>query len=250
MEALTVRLQEASEQLCELKTRLVNVREAAAASKARSDCQVDKRDRDATIGALELQDASRTKLEAVKAKLTCFSHVGSAPAEPHREREFMGDTRAEDRAVGTDIVLTLSRLQSVLSAGISRSGAIQLSGSDGSDAECHQWKSRPPDRSENLARGCKEVRGTEESPQLDADIDANAMARSSSRSLRIAKLLLQDQGHGEEHGMWGTQGGPNSKRNTVGGVHGRHPREGHQQGKECSLARVFTGSSHPHRSLD
>ena len=52
VEALTVRLQEAGEQLCELKTRLVNVREAAAASKARSDCQVDKRDRDATIGAL------------------------------------------------------------------------------------------------------------------------------------------------------------------------------------------------------
>jgi len=113
VEALTVRLQEAGEQLCELKTRLVNVRETAAASKARSDCQVDKRDRDATIGALELQDASRmTELEAVKAELTCFSHVGSAPAEPHREREFMGNTRAEDRAVGADIVLTLSRLQS------------------------------------------------------------------------------------------------------------------------------------------
>ena len=53
-----------------------------------------------------------TELEAVKAELTCFSHVGSAPAEPHREREFMGDTRAEDRAVGADIVLTLSRLLS------------------------------------------------------------------------------------------------------------------------------------------
>ncbi len=40
VEALQIRLQEAGEQLCELKTRLVGVREAAAASKARSDCQV------------------------------------------------------------------------------------------------------------------------------------------------------------------------------------------------------------------
>jgi len=40
VEALQIRLQEAGEQLCELKTRLVGVRKAAAASKARSDCQV------------------------------------------------------------------------------------------------------------------------------------------------------------------------------------------------------------------
>jgi regulator of protease activity HflC (stomatin/prohibitin superfamily) len=40
VEALTVRLQEAGEQLCEVKTRLVNVKEAAAANKARGDRQV------------------------------------------------------------------------------------------------------------------------------------------------------------------------------------------------------------------
>jgi hypothetical protein len=40
VEALTVRLQEANEQGCELKTRLIGVKEAAVASKARSDTGV------------------------------------------------------------------------------------------------------------------------------------------------------------------------------------------------------------------
>jgi len=50
----------------------------------------------------------------------------------------------------------------VLPAWISRSGAIHHSGFDGSDAECHQWNSRPPDRGENHSRGGKEVRDPEE----------------------------------------------------------------------------------------
>jgi hypothetical protein len=40
VEALTVRLQEANEQVCELKTRMIGVKEAAVANKARSDRQV------------------------------------------------------------------------------------------------------------------------------------------------------------------------------------------------------------------
>jgi len=40
-------------------------------------------------------------------------YVGSAlQVETRREREFMGDTRGEDRAVGAGIMLTPSRLQS------------------------------------------------------------------------------------------------------------------------------------------
>ena len=118
----------------------------------------DKRDRDAAIGALELQNASiTTELEAVKAELTCVRselaaattmsgaratssgqaggvqvqpiqedpavarlqlgmdtpYVGSAlQVETRREREFLGDTRGEDRAVRAGITLTPSRLQS------------------------------------------------------------------------------------------------------------------------------------------
>jgi len=54
VEALTVRLQEAGEQLSELKTRLVDIREAAAASKARSDHQVAQltSKKDATVDSM------------------------------------------------------------------------------------------------------------------------------------------------------------------------------------------------------
>ena len=70
-------------------------------------------------------------------------------------------------------------LSSVLSAGISRSGAVQLSGSDGFNAECHQWKSRSPDRSKNNPGGCKEVRGTEVRDSCIAVIISRPLIRAN-----------------------------------------------------------------------
>ena len=76
VEALTVRLQETSEKLCELKTRLVSVKEAAAASKARSVRQVAQltSEKDATVDAMrELRNSVAEFKEALG-----LSHVEEA----------------------------------------------------------------------------------------------------------------------------------------------------------------------------
>ena len=76
VEALTVRLQETSEKLCELKTRLVSVKEAAAASKARSDRQVAQltSEKDATVDAMRELRNSVAELNEVLG----LSHVEEA----------------------------------------------------------------------------------------------------------------------------------------------------------------------------
>ncbi len=105
-------------------------------------------------------------------------NVGCAPAVSRRERELLGDNREEDRAVGAGIMLTPSRLQS------SPLG-FQDQGSDGSDTECHQWKGvhligariSPEDVKKFVVQKRVQLRsGVFLLAQLDADIDANAMA--------------------------------------------------------------------------
>jgi len=62
MEALTVRQQEANEQVIEVKTRLIGAKEEAVVSKARSDRQVAQlvTEKDGTVGAMrELQFEQR-----------------------------------------------------------------------------------------------------------------------------------------------------------------------------------------------
>ena len=81
VEALTVRLQEANEQVCELKTRMIGVKEAAVANKARSDRQVAQlaSEKDETVVAMkELRNRVAELNEAL-----VLSHA-EEEAEPHQ----------------------------------------------------------------------------------------------------------------------------------------------------------------------